>query len=655
MGTHPIFESDFDCLTESVMEHVAEWFSGKCLDFFALVGFSPPALGIGGFVFSISFLTILTTVHLTLWFIASNCCNGRQIRFKQMSEAKSREILKLMKQRIDLANSPDNAHQDCKTKSDELKRLEDELQRANRDKQNVELHSQEVQAQDAEYRTKLEQLQVQYQEAAQRCQWKEQELGQLQMSLSSKNASQDQTSQHLYAEKEKLSKMTKEVGQSKNNAKAISKQTDKLVKELENIHKQRAENQSIIDKLEENQKSLKCNQTEEEEVKSKLVLQRNQLEKALKELNSAGDDKLKETVINNFFDLDKATIRIDTAEREIANRQALLQEATVKLQEQVQKVQEADLADCKSKERCRSLDKQKRSLKMQLDVLKEFYAQHDVKVRQELAKEKEIRSSMAGDLATFADREKFMKGEIEEYKRVRLKLVKNQEEDRKNRTLMTNKVEREAHEFWLKLREAERAAKDLQREQDSLGKQLGAKEAKKASLENNIHKIQFKQEQKKAKERAERDRLLAERQHHMKLQRMRGPEGEKARERAARGLGIGHVPVRPTPVMHRMRHESPQLSPIQGSANRQNGAPRLAPPMPPFQQPGDMFQRAAAPPPMPGQPTMNPGFHPNVQYPPVRPQLMTNHALPQHQTPVQHQNQLHGTNSNQHGENHYMA
>ena len=75
---------------------------------------------------------------------------------------------------------------------------------------------------------------------------------------------------------------------------------------------------------------------------------------------------------------------------------------------------------------------------MQLDVLKEFYAQHDVKVRQELAKEKEIRSSMAGDLATFADREKFMKGEIEEYKRVRLELVKNQEEDRKNRTLMTN-------------------------------------------------------------------------------------------------------------------------------------------------------------------------------------------------------------------------
>ena len=131
------------------------------------------------------------------------------------------------------------------------------------------------------------------------------------------------------------------------------------------------------------------------------------------------------------------------------------------------------------------------------------------------------------------------------------------------------------------MREAERTAKDLQREQDSLVKQLGAKEQKKASLENNIHKIQYEQEQKKAvrakkgswfealkgiikrfyfqKERAERDRLLAERQHHMKLQRMRGPEGEKARERAARGLGMGHVPVRPTPVMHRMRHESPQV------------------------------------------------------------------------------------------------
>ena len=93
----------------------------------------------------------------------------------------------------------------------------------------------------------------------------------------------------------------------------------------------------ILDQLEEKHQSLKCNQAEEEEVKSKLVLQRNQLEQALKELNSAGDDKLKETVINNFFDLDKATIRIETAEREIANRQALLQEATVKLQEHVQK------------------------------------------------------------------------------------------------------------------------------------------------------------------------------------------------------------------------------------------------------------------------------------------------------------------------------
>ena len=48
-----------------------------------------------------------------------------------------------MKQRIDQANSPDNAHQDCQTKSEELKRLEDELQRVNLDKQNVESHSQQ--------------------------------------------------------------------------------------------------------------------------------------------------------------------------------------------------------------------------------------------------------------------------------------------------------------------------------------------------------------------------------------------------------------------------------------------------------------------------------------------------------------------------------
>ena len=45
-------------------------------------------------------------------------------------------------------------------------------------------------------------------------------------------------------------------------------------------------------------------------------------------------------------------------------------------------------SDTEANDRINTLRKKKRKLGIELEVLKEFYAQHDVKVRQELAKEK---------------------------------------------------------------------------------------------------------------------------------------------------------------------------------------------------------------------------------------------------------------------------
>ena len=73
------------------------------------------------------------------------------------------------------------------------------------------------------------------------------------------------------------------------------------------------------------QSSIKTIETEELN-HNIAVARRTQLEQALKELNGAKTDKDKESVVNSFFDLERATIRIETAEREISNRQAALQD-----------------------------------------------------------------------------------------------------------------------------------------------------------------------------------------------------------------------------------------------------------------------------------------------------------------------------------------
>jgi DNA primase len=165
---------------------------------------------------------------------------------------------------------------------------------------------------------------------------------------------------------------------------------------------------------------------------------------------------------------------------------------------------------------------------MKIGVIQDFFAKKDVKgsflqsnlglilnhlVRQELAKEKELRSAIESEYATFKDRETFLKNELDAYKKTRADLTKRHEINSRERSQTINvifglnsvkiifvfqKVEREAHETWLKWRETDRKGKDLERESKSLQDQLARKAELKTSLEREIHEIHVRQERKAA-------------------------------------------------------------------------------------------------------------------------------------------------------------
>ena len=59
------------------------------------------------------------------------------------------------------------------------------------------------------------------------------------------------------------------------------------------------------------------------------------------------------------------------------------------------------------------LTSEKKKITIKLDALRDFHAKRDIKVRQDLAKEQELRNNIEGDIKTFADREKFLNDQIE--------------------------------------------------------------------------------------------------------------------------------------------------------------------------------------------------------------------------------------------------
>lgn len=61
-------------------------------------------------------------------------------------------------------------------------------------------------------------------------------------------------------------------------------------------------------------------------------------------------------------------------------------------------------------------------------------------VRQELAKEKELRAAIEADYATFKDREAFLKKELEEFKKTRADLTKRHEIASRERSQTINVI-----------------------------------------------------------------------------------------------------------------------------------------------------------------------------------------------------------------------
>ena len=98
-----------------------------------------------------------------------------------------------------------------------------------------------MQARDTDYQQRLADLTNQYNEIYQRCTWKEQEVAQLKESLHARTASQNDSSQHLYNEKDELDRAKNEMTLAKRNVSSITKETNRLNKELDKIKSKRDE------------------------------------------------------------------------------------------------------------------------------------------------------------------------------------------------------------------------------------------------------------------------------------------------------------------------------------------------------------------------------------------------------------------------------
>ena len=90
--------------------------------------------------------------------------------------------------------------------------------------------------------------------------------------------------------------------------------------------------------------------------------------------------------------------------------------------------------------------------------------------------------------------------------------------------------------------------------------QLQVKEAKQAELEKRIHEIKIVQNRRRHREQQEMARHKAQLERDRQVARMRGPEGERARQGHHQPGGMR--PQFRAPILQTVRHNSPQLSPI---------------------------------------------------------------------------------------------
>merc|ERR1712106_155753 len=427
--------------------------------------------------------------------------------FEERARAERGEVLELMKQRIEEANRP-------KAQSPELTASESERETKKRQlsEKQTELERQQAQANGVQAQQQTVETEVQaaygaYCEVLQLKEQREAELAQLTALNQAAEADDDSMTNWLETDSTSMKQMDDELVQIKRQLSQKQKENKKLNKELETLNSKRDQAQARID-TEEDQLTTMTSQVKEDEEKTTKIGERvAQLDKALKSIKQKKKESDKAKIVNALFDKQTAQTELDSARGELKAKQGELTELDQEIQLQSQRMNEIEQRKQQRQADCDELTTTKKQVKMKLDVLSNIHAKRDVKVRQDLAREQEMRANLEGDIKSFDDRQAFLSDEIDSFKKIHDDLQSRYALAQKERQQEKNKLEKAEHEFWLKSREMERKVKDAEREYKAIVSQLQVKEARQVELEKRIHEINMSRARRRAKEQQEMARI----------------------------------------------------------------------------------------------------------------------------------------------------
>ena len=164
---------------------------------------------------------------------------------------------------------------------------------------------------------------------------------------------------------------------------------------------------------EEDQLTTMTSQVKEDEEKTTKIGERvAQLDKALKSIKQKKKESDKAKIVNALFDKQTAQTELDSARGELEAKQGELTELDQEIQLQSQRyflklflwinqiykksMNEIEQRKQQRQADCDELTTTKKQVKMKLDVLSNIHAKRDVKVRQDLAREQEMRANLEG-------------------------------------------------------------------------------------------------------------------------------------------------------------------------------------------------------------------------------------------------------------------
>merc|ERR1711970_1409200 len=158
MGTHPIFESDFDCLTD--MEEFSEWLTERTVGLTSAIGLSGSTFDISDRILVISLLIALAAIHITLWFMASGTESAKEEHYHNLTNQQREQILALMKERIELANKPSEQHGNAELDAAErdYKIVREKLATKKSEHESAKEHAQSVQLKEHNLKQELENI-----------------------------------------------------------------------------------------------------------------------------------------------------------------------------------------------------------------------------------------------------------------------------------------------------------------------------------------------------------------------------------------------------------------------------------------------------------------------------------------------------------------